>query len=119
MPGELKKALIQRCMKVITSMNAQSMTNVLYGLCLMQAPLSSFPSVFKDLVHDHIVDLFTLPRYFLKGNKQAISNTLYSFANTGYQWTDFPEKTRQAFIQGLITYSDYFIPQELSVAISS
>jgi hypothetical protein len=40
-------------------------------------------------------------------------------ANTGYQWSDLPEQTRDALLRGVNTYAEYFIPQELSVTLSS
>lgn len=85
----------------------------------MQAPLSIFPTSFKDAVHAQIVALFTQRKHFSRANKQSLSNVLYSLANTGYQWSDIPPSTCAALLQGINTYAEYFIPQELSVTVSS
>lgn len=119
LPTMVRKALLQRTIEMASTSNAQSLTNILYGLCLMQAPLPIFPPSFKDAIHTQIVALFTQRKHFSPANKQSLSNVLYSLANTGYQWPDLPASTRAALLQGINTYAEYFIPQELSVTVSS
>ncbi len=119
LPTTMKKVLLQRVIQIINEMNPQSVTNVVYGLCLMQAPLHLFPPSFQHALHTRITEIFTDRNHFTKANKQALSNILYALANTGYQWTDLPTPTRSALLHGINTYADYFIPQEFSVTISS
>jgi hypothetical protein len=120
LPAHLHELLVKRILQVAAQMNPQALTNVLYGLCLMQTPMAELPANFQNAIHSRVAEFYTNNQlHFAKANKQSVSNILYSMANTGYQWSDIPEQTRDALLRGVNTYADYFIPQELSVTLSS